>query len=380
MGLNSLNDVALLFKNGCEFESTRQLLLDTLRESKGPAFIQFDLSLCGYSSIEFPSLPRAFPPTVGYTLTTWLRIDNFDPDCHTTLFGAFDSSQTCFILMYLEKDSHQLILQTSIRSSKPSVRFKSVRFAANRGYHLALVHRKNTHDSRQSSAFLFVDGEFTDQVKCAYPESPPEQDENITPSSPSPQTATHTRHRRPVQAFFGTPHDLGLKFGRNEVKSMWSLAAAHLYQTPLSDEFIAVHHRLGPRYTGNLQDCLGPLLTYKASAGLNRYNELLHPDKSEKSDIITVTEGRGSDVVPESRLLISISPNAIINFNGPNPSYETVKYELDRKAFARYQQLAQRAKAVAINAAIPTFKRSNHSVLWYRHPYWRSCSGGAKST
>ena len=358
VGLSSLNDVALLFKQSSESDQARQLLLDTLRESKGPAFIQFDLSFCGYSSIELPSLPRAFPPTTGYTLTAWIRIDEFDPNCHTTLFGAFDSSQTCFILLYLEKDSQQIILQTSIRSSKPSVRFKSTRFVSNRGYHLALVHRKNPNDPRQSFAVLFVDGEFAEQVKCAYPEAPPEQEEKGTPTSPSPHVPPPARHRKPVQAFFGTPHDLGLRLGRNEVNSKWSLVGAHLYQAPLTDEFVAVHHRLGPRYRGNLQDCLGPLLTYKASAELNRYNELLHPDKSDKSDIVTATESRGSDVIPESRLLISISPTAIVCFDGPNSSHQTVKYELDRKAFPRYQQLAQRAKAIAINAAIPTFNEA----------------------
>ena len=358
LGLSALNEVDIIFKRSCESQQARKLLLATLEAGKDPAFIQFDLAMCGYSSIELPSLPRAFPPSSGYTLTAWIRIENFDKDCHTTLFGAFDASQTCFILTYLEKDSHQLILQTSIRSSRPSVRFKSTQFAAGRWYHVALVHRKNAADLRQSSAVVFVDGEFTEQVKCAYPEAPPDYEESPHASSPAAQTSPAVRRAKPVQAFFGTPHDLGLQFGRNEVKSRWSLASAHLYQAPLTDEFVAVHHRLGPRYTGNLQDCLGPLLTYRASAELNRYNELLHPDKSDKSDIITATESRGSDVMPESRLLISISPTATINFDGPNHSLQTVKYELDRKAFPRYQILAQKSKAVAMNAAVPTLNEA----------------------
>ncbi|KAK3048418.1 Beige protein-like 1 [Extremus antarcticus] len=358
VGLNSLDDVALLFKRACDSDTARSLALDTLRASKGPPFIQFDLSYCGYSSIELPSLPRAFPPTVGYTLTAWIRIDDFDSSCHTTLFGAFDTSQTCFILMYLEKDSHQLILQTSVRSSRPSVRFKSTKFAADRGYHVALVHRKNVNDPKQSAAILFVDGEFAEQVKCSYPEAPPEQDDKRTTSSPAASTPLSARSVRPVQAFFGTPHDLGLKFGRNEVHSAWSLCGAHLYASPLTDEFIAVHHRLGPRYFGNLQDCLGPLLTYKASAELNRYNELLHPDKSDKSDIVRATEERGSEVMPESRLLLSISPTAILNFDRPNDSHQSIKDALDRKALPRYQLLASKCKAVAINAAVPTLNEA----------------------
>ena len=224
VGLRSLHDVELLFKRSCDSENARQLLLHVLRESKGPPFIQFDLSFCGYSSIELPSLPRVFPPSNGYTFTAWVRVDEFDSACHTTLFGAFDSSQTCFILTYLEKDSRQLILQTSVRSQRPSVRFKSTRFVANRGYHVALVHKKNEQDPEQSSAILFVDGEFAEQVKCGYPRLPPELDDKDAPPSPSPNVPPPARYRRPVQAFLGTPHDLGLRLTSNpsQIKVVFS--------------------------------------------------------------------------------------------------------------------------------------------------------------
>ncbi|KAF2482757.1 hypothetical protein BDY17DRAFT_251913 [Neohortaea acidophila] len=351
LGLPKLDDVALLFDRSADSDRSRKLALATLQDSVWPPFIQFDLTPHGYSSIEFPSLPRSFPPNVGYTLTAWMRIDNFDRNCHTTLFGAFDSTQTCFILTYLEKDSQQLILQTSVRSSTPSVRFRSMRFEPDRWYHFALVHRRNDSDSINSTAVLFVDGEFVEQVKCAYPESPQELDPKGGTNSSGAQNARRTH---PVQAFFGTPHDLGLRYGPNEVMSRWSLARAHLHAAPLTDEFVAVSHRLSPRYVGNLQDCLGPLLTYRASAELNRYNELLHPDKSEKSDIVTATEKRGSDVAPESRLLLSVYPTAVIGFDDDTtPKNTRGTYQLDRKAAARYHQLAQKAKAVAINASIP---------------------------
>lgn len=349
LGLNSLDDVSMLFQKACDNNEARTLLLQIAKKSKGPAFVQFDLALCGFSSIELPSLPRVFPPSTGYSLSAWIRIDAFDQSCHTTLFGAFDSSQKCFLLLYLEKDSQQLILQTSIRSSRPSVRFKSTRFATTRWYHVALVHRKSTTDPKQSSAVLFVDGEFAEQVKCAYPESPPEQERRQSAGSPGGTPGTSTRLYKPVQAFFGTPHDLGLRFGRNEVMSKWSLASAHLFQAPLTDEFVAVCHRLGPRYSGNMQDCLGPLLTYRASAELNRYNELLHPDKSDRSDIVTATESRGSDVLPEGRILVSICPTAVIDFDGPNSTHQAIKQDLDRKAYQRYTLLSQKSKAVAIS-------------------------------
>ena len=357
LGLPSLEDTANLFEEAVQSDWARKLLLETLQKSKRPHAIHFDLSLHGYSSIEIPTLPRHFPPSTGYALNLWLQIDTFDPACHTTLFGAFDSSQTCFVLMYLEKDSHQIILQTSIRSNKPSIRFKSLRMAAGKWYHVALVHRRNAGDPRQSPVALFVDGEFSEHLKCAYPESPPEHDGNQHEPTGSQQSPA-ARRIKPVQAFFGTPHALGLRFGRNEVSSRWSLANAKFYQSPLSDEFIAVQYHLGPRYTGNYQDCLGPLFTYRASAELNRYNDLLHPDRAEKSDIVTATEQRGQDVIPETRLLLSINPGATITFDGVNAVQKSLKKELDRKAYSRYQLLVQKSSAVAINAAIPSFNEA----------------------
>ncbi|GAB7359792.1 hypothetical protein MBLNU230_g6961t1 [Neophaeotheca triangularis] len=345
LGLERLESVQALVRKASERDDARRLLLRLSEESKTPSVIQFDLRQHGYSSLELPTLPRTFPPNNAYSLACWIRLDTIDLDCHTTVFGAFDASQTCFVLAYIEKESQQLILQTSVKSARPSVRFKSTRFKQGRWYHVTVVHRKGTSDSRQSPAMLFVNGNFAEQVKCAYPESPPEaQEQQATLSLGS----GGTRRVRPVQAFFGTPHDLALRHGRDKVASCWSLGSAQLYQAPLSDEFIAVQHRLGPRYTGNSQDCLGPLLTYRASAELNRYNELLHPDKTDKSDIIAATEGRGSDVVPESRLLLSIIPSAVV-------SLEDLKQrELPRKALTRIKQLAQNADFVALNAAIPT--------------------------
>ncbi|KAF2721092.1 beach-domain-containing protein [Polychaeton citri CBS 116435] len=348
-GFNSLDDLALLSRHAEQHDHARGVLYSVLQRSKQAAYINFDLSVSGFSSLEVPSLSRMFPPSNGYSLAAWLRVDEYDPSCHTTIFGAFDASQRCFILAYLERDSHQLILQTSIRSQRPSVRFKSTRFERGRWYHVTIVHRKGSPDPAQSPAMLFVDGDFAEQVKVAYPESPGE-----VSSAPdlTPPHAPMQRRQQNVQAFFGTPHDLALGYGRNQTTSKWSLAGAQLCSTALSDEFIAVVHRLGPRYTGNWQDCLGPLLTYRASAQLNRYNELLHPEKSEKSDIVAATENRGSAVMPETKLLLSFSPSTVIHLDARYTSTETT-HELDRKAHARFQQLAQKTPTIAINNAIP---------------------------
>lgn len=340
-GLHNLEDVATLFKQARTSERSRSLLLKLLQRSKEPASIHFDLAQHGHSALELPSLPKNFPPTTGYTLSLWVRFDRFDADHHTTLFGAFDASQSCFVLVYLEKDSHHLILQTSLRSSRPSVRFKSTGFSQGQWYHIAVVHRRATQDPRQSPAMLFVDGEFAEQVKCAYPEAP--QPDRTAPHRPLP-----------TQIFLGTPRDLTTKSGRDQVHSSWSLAGAHLFQMPLTDEFIAVQRRLGPRYTGNFQDCLGPLLTYKASAELQRYNDLLHPDKSEPSDINQATEHRSSEVISESKIYFDFSAKSVLHIDGRKSSNALSRGELDRKAQIRFAQLAQKVTTIALNGAVPS--------------------------
>ncbi|KAB2571271.1 Beige protein-like protein 1 [Lasiodiplodia theobromae] len=130
-GINDLDDARYLYKLAAKSEEAAKFLLSAIQSSRQAPFIQLDMSLHGYTSIELRDLGRTFPPTSsngGYTITAWLRVDKYDDNFHTTIFGAYDSTQTCFVLVYLEKGSHYLILQTSTTSSRPSVRFKSAVF------------------------------------------------------------------------------------------------------------------------------------------------------------------------------------------------------------------------------------------------------------
>ena len=310
LGVTDLNGAHFLYRNASSSTAVAGLLRLTFIETPTPAYIHFDLSLHGFSSIELPYLGRTFPPmgpSAGYTLSLWIQVVHFDVGSHTTIFGAFDSSQTCFVLVYLEKDTRNLILQTSVTSSRPSVRFKSFRFDEFRWYHVCLVHRrpKTTSSSRAS---LFIDGEFVEQVKANYPSSPP------TTSSPDHRSLPPSgRKEKPVQAFVGTPQDLASKLGRGLDLSEWRMASALLFDDVLSDDLIAVHKQLGPRYHGNYQDCLGSFQTYQASAALNLRNENLHPGKEENSDIVSAIRSKASDLLPETKILLNLSAMAVID-------------------------------------------------------------------
>ncbi|KAM4063724.1 beige/BEACH domain-containing protein [Hirsutella rhossiliensis] len=282
--------------------------LEMMAEHAGPPFFQFDLSLNGHSSLELPSLGRTFPPqsTGGYTFTAWIRIESFDPNAHTTIFGVFDASQTCFVLIYLEKDTHNLILQTSVFSNKPSVRFKTAVFQEKQWYHVAVVHRR-PKTMTASKASLYIDGDFAEQIRCSYPSAPP----LLNGSTESFVSFNSSQNRtNPVQAFLGTPRELSGQTGPGVVSSQWSLASAHLFEDVLTDDYLAVHHGLGPRYQGNFQDSLGGFQTYEASAALGLRNEIVHPGKDENSDILRAVREKASSLLPESKILLSVLPTA----------------------------------------------------------------------
>ena len=353
LGITRLEDAAFLYRNARLSPSIAELLFRALRASPPSSFFHFDLSLCGFSSIELPDIGRSFPPVApsnGYTLSLWLYIVQFDSSAHTTLFGAFDSSQACFVLVYLEKDSHNLILQTSITSSRPSVRFKAVSFGERRWYHISIVHRrpKTTSSSRAS---LFVDGNFIEQVKSNYPLAPP----SIKSQPETSNSSAPHRRSNAVQAFLGTPQDLASRLGQGVDLNQWRLASAHLFGDTLSDDLIAVHYELGLRYYGNYQDCLGSFNTYQAAASLKLRHDNLHAGRDQGSDIISAMETGASELLPESKIILALSPYNVLgeddleSINGAELSGA-----LSKAAARTLKGLSRNGRnALVINGAVP---------------------------
>ena len=358
LGIIDLDDTHFLFKNATTSPMIASLLDTALKSSSNPACFHFDLSLHGFSSIELPDLGRSFPPagsSTGYTLSVWMRIVEFDAEAHTTIFGAFDSSQSCFVLVYLEKDSRNLILQTSITSARPSVRFKSYKFQPNRWYHLCLIHHraKTTVSSRAS---LYVDGEFVEQAKALYPSMPVIQSETVGRG----ESAVSVSKLKPVQAFFGTPRDLASTSQRGYSTLQWQMATALLFDDVLSDDLIAVHKQLGPRYTGNYQDCLGSFQTYEASATLNLRNESLHLGKEEQSDIMVAIRSKASELLPERKVIINISPTTVLDDDerGGFDQTQLIK-ALSAHAFRNLRNMTRGGRdAVLLNGATPSIDKA----------------------
>lgn len=355
LGIDQLADAQFLLKS--DDPAASEFCLSMAEQYRGPAFIQFDLSLHGHGSVELPTLGRPFPPpsAPGYSFTTWVKFDRFDPRSHTTLFGVFDSTQTCFLLAYIERDTKNFILQTSVTSSRPSVRFKSVTFKEGAWYHIAIVHRRPKTLST-SKASLYVNGEFVEQIRSAYPNPPPPPPPPPLSNASTESFASFTSSSsktNPVQAFLGTPRDLSTQIGPGLVLSKWSLASAHLFEDIMSDDFLAVHFRLGPRYQGNFQDCLGGFQTYEASASLGLRNETFHVGKEESSDILKAIRDKASTIMPESKVLMSTLPRAVFRTDGKFMDSLLFRSLSKNAAGSLFHSTTKNGTAVAINAAIP---------------------------
>jgi len=338
-GVTNLDDAHHFFSKAVTSAAAADFLLEAIRVSRHPASIQFDLSRYGSASVELPTLRKVFPSTQadGYTLTLWARFDNLDPEAHTTLFGACDKTQTCFVLAYLEKDSHHLILQTAIKGPRPSVRFKSVKFQSDKWYHICIVHKKPKAIA-SSKASLFVDGLFVEQVKANFPMTPP-ADRNGPPR---------------VQAFFGTPQDLAPSTD-GTCMTLWSLASAILFENTLNEDLIAVMYHLGPGYHGNMQDCLGSFQTYAASATLNFRNETLNAGNENSSHLSIATRQKASNVLPESTILFNISPAAVLDHDDRNNIDESQLIRSLSKTAAKnlFSYTRSGGNAIVINGAVP---------------------------
>jgi hypothetical protein len=236
----------------------------------------------------------------------------------------------------------------------PSIRFKKApRFEEGRWYHVAVVHRRakgmglGTH-----KASIFVDGEFTETMKAHYPSHPPVL-ESSQDSFTSMSSSTSKHH---ILAFLGTPRNLAPRLGRNVLTSKLSMASFHLFSEPLSDELIAVYHKLGPRYSGNFQDRLGSFQTYRTSAELHVHNEILHPGREERSDIVTAIRSNAGYLMPESKILLSFSPSSVMDDDDRNTIDESQLIKSLSRDSARSLHKYTRAHStpIVINAAVPS--------------------------
>ncbi|UKZ81439.1 hypothetical protein TrVFT333_009211 [Trichoderma virens FT-333] len=312
LGVNQPADVQfLLSAPGPEAAS---FFLEMTSKYTGPPFFQFDLSLHGHSSLELPTLGRPFP---------------LNPRLDTPLRRGYVSTLSTQLRIPLFLASTIL---PRLFSNKPSVRFKSITFREKKWYHIAVVHRRPKTMSA-SKASLYVNGEFAEQIRCNYPHVPP----LANGSTETFASFNSNQNNGP-----------GLVFSR------WSLASAYLFEDVLSDDYIAVHHALGPRYQGNFQDTLGGFQTYEASAMLGLRNEIVHSGKDENSDILRAVRDKASSLLPEAKILLGILPSATFPENVQYIDTGVLRALPRGSTRNLFRMSSKEASPLAINCAVPS--------------------------
>ena len=341
----SIKETKNAFGRALTSDEDLKALSESTQLAPEPAALQFR-PLATPAAIQFSPLSGTFPSeSSGYTILLWIKVDKFDEAQHLTLFGSYDRAQHVFLLVYIEKASQKLILQTSGSTSQATVRFKSFKFLCSQWYHVALVHSRQ-RATASARALLFVNGELIEQCKCAFPHPSPQ---STSKSDPQASAISGSHARSNVSVFLGSPAKLSLPLVR-ATEAEWRLASCYLFALSLGDDLIAVHYRLGPEYCGNLQDRLGPFQTYAASASLMMRNELLHPGKEEKSDIVLAVRHRAGRLFPQESLLSVCSAYSSLTFETVESL--SLKLVLSTKTCAqKLQQLTQDRRVMIHNSA-----------------------------
>lgn len=316
------------------------MILSGIQQSRWPRYLQFDMSQHGYSSVELKSIgQRQFPPSnSGYTFFAWINVERYDPNMHLTIFGLNDASQRCFMMAYIERDSHRLILQTSLNYS---VRFKHFVFRPQQWYHIAIVHQRPRYSS-SSAAALFVDGRFIESIKCTYPSQP--------------------ASGFPIQAFLGTPKEFSPRLGRGMVSLAWNMGPAYLIDDDLPEDLLHVYYQLGPRYCSNFQDSLGQFQTYQTSSLLNMRLDAMARDKTTSSNdasiqnsiMVNAIRGKNSLLMAEEKILFAFTANNILSAGDTQGISGSGLSESGRQAL----KMATSRGKVIVNAAVSKVERA----------------------
>ncbi|GAA5838371.1 hypothetical protein JCM11251_004918 [Rhodosporidiobolus azoricus] len=295
LGADGTN-VKLLFDRVLEDDKvhseTLETILDTMRTSKNPSFVEYDLAATGSASVSLRSLGKAFPPsTHGYTFMAWISVSapptpNSSP---LIILGATDPSSKTFFELSLTSDLH-FALQTSLRA--PPVVFSLTTLQPGTFHHIALVHPRPKFVST-SLASLYIDGILVETVKIAYPAVPPKEWD--------------------VSAWLGTPRDrmqAAPPPAAAREGPRWKLGPSWLFHGELTQEVVFVCHQLGPRYTGNLQDTLGRFLVNSAAAAVNLRLDSLAPRPSSSEDLTSSSRSRSSSALASSPLIYALRQKA----------------------------------------------------------------------
>lgn len=329
-GLDTVSQAANIISSAQKRKDMRYLL-EQHTSMDSQSSLHFDMSVSGYAAIEFADLGKTFmgttPSQKGYSLSMWFEVDAFDETCHTTIFGAFDTSQSCFILVYIDQKSRQLVFQTSASSTRPSAKFKAMTFEPRLQYHIIISHHRASQ-----LASLYCDGKLLEHVDCSYPRLPNDKSQ-------------------PIQAFVGTPFDLAARLGRNVSLLKWSLSSLYLFNKVITPEVALVYYMLGPNYEGNFQDGLGSFFTYDTSSRLTLFEERRHQRGSASESVAEIVRSKELD----SNILLGVTTSM---FMSVNTSRLELLLKTSKTSRMRKQLLQYNTNGFIVNSSILNLRRT----------------------
>ncbi|KAI9318572.1 hypothetical protein BX666DRAFT_1855381 [Dichotomocladium elegans] len=267
--------------NGPLGDSLIDLILDGVTRSRWPNFIQFDMTLNGYSCLEIPGL-RDFPKqSSGYTLMAWFHIDHLDKNVPVMLVSFFDGDKTVFRLSINPTNKR---LQVHQSGNKPVLEYDSFEFQIGYWYHISLVHQRSKLGTNLSTLSLFVNGVCLQQLRCPY----------------LAQQSTD------VRVVIGTPREHAVI----PCTLIWDLGPIYLVQDVLEHDVLSLYFNLGARYRSLFQDNLRQFQTYEASTAL--FLNLRNMSKSfsrrdiDQSILASVMRGTATGSLPESKIAFAL--------------------------------------------------------------------------
>jgi len=222
------------------------LILNSLKKSRSPDYVVFDLTKRGTKCIEMASLP-SWPPSPGYTFSTWIRINQFDCDASSRplqLFSIGEDGEYLQLEIFNVSKMLHLVL-----NKKDSLTFNDFKFETGNWYHVVICHSKGKLATTPSIQ-LFIDGIHCNTQKFTYIATPLPTLPQASPANPP--------------AYFGTP-------GKKESASnnVWELGPSFFVEEVLEPAKINAIFNVGPRYHGSFQ---GPLVKYMTNEVIDSVN------------------------------------------------------------------------------------------------------------
>ncbi|EMR10041.1 hypothetical protein PNEG_01795 [Pneumocystis murina B123] len=305
-------------------EELTSFLLHLFSQNQSPSHIQFNLSLHGYSYIEFSSLHKSFPPLNGYSMLFWIRFDMFDETLDTDILSIVDNQKKYICKLFIEKNSKNLLFQTSLKNR---TKFSFYRFKEGQWYHIALIHEKQKAMTLSKLSFS-VNGLHIESIKCPYP--------------------IINKDKSPIRLFLGTPQELCTRYGQDKSLVKWSLSSFLIIEDVLNEDIIDLYYHIGPYYDKDYQNTSRNLM--KNSSTILNIPLGKKNTKNEKIINMDILKNENITSILYNKVLFYICNDSILDISISN------KWDDSEKINKKIMQIAPKKidnNLIILNKAVP---------------------------